>query len=729
MSLRTRLLLSLISVAIFAVLFVAASSLYVLNSVSSKALTANAKNDLTSKLVNTSDAIDTYFQVITSQIKNKAQNEHWIAATENFIPAFSDYSQQRGSVNQNEIKRLSSYYTNDFDNLYQQRNDRPVDNVNALYEALSANTIALQHDFIASSKYEIGNKDGLVRLPNTTRYASVHADFHPLARRFLKDFGYYDIFIVEPDTGHIVYSVFKELDYATSLMTGPYAKTGIGTAFAKANASNEKGAVFFSQLAPYLPSYEAMAGFISTPIYKNDEKVAILIFQIPLDRVNAVLTRNMHWQQQGFGESGETYMVNQDKRLVTESRFFLEDPSGYAEVVGQTMPDVARAVQLANTTVGIQPADTASVNQALSGKNGFAKITDYRGVSVFSAYSTFDLGEYPYALLAEIDEAEALELASSIQTKLLWAICFVALIVLVIAILLAVFLTNKVTQPLNVVGEVCDNLASGTGDLTLQLKPSGIAEIDRLLASFNTFITQVHDIILTIKRDSESLANASEELTAITGETRANVKEQNVQTSRVSKSIDELRESIEGITLTVKINRDQSEEVNHKLSEHLGKTDVAAQKIKELVQLIRESRDTIIALRTEVSEVTGLLEVINAIAEQTNLLALNAAIEAARAGEAGRGFSVVADEVRNLANRSQESTGKISDIIEKMTNSSDKSVDEMESAVSAADQGIELVDTVTEALKNLAIALTENQQLAMVVANATENQTQTSSIV
>jgi methyl-accepting chemotaxis protein len=726
MTLKLRLLLSMSAVALICVLMISITSLVVLVNVSTSELTGAAKNNLTSKLVNTTQAVDTYIETLTSQIRVKSQESAWVKAMENFVPAFNTYSQQRSQLNASEVAELERYYADDFSNLYRARNGNDLSNLASLYIDLSANSKALQYDFIASSTFDIGKKDNLVRLPNSSDYAAIHSDFHPDARRFLQEFGYYDIFLVDAASGDIVYSVFKELDFATNIKHGPYAKSGIGEAYSLAMAAKNTGDVFFSALESYLPSYDATAGFLSSPIFDGERVIGVLIFQIPLDRVNTVLTRNSDWIKQGFGLSGETYMVGDNKKLITESRFFLEDPSAYYKALEIHTPEIVAQVKGAGTSVGVQPVDSPSVISALAGESGFNEVVDYRDVPVFSAYAPIQIGDYTYAVLAEMDVEEALTLASKIQSSLLYTVIIVGVVVLIIALALSVYLIVRITKPLNFVGRMCEDLSSGTGDLTIRLRKCGVPEIDRLLMSFNTFIIQVHEIVSTLKENSHALASSSEELSAITVESQRNASEQRSQTETVTHSVDELAQSIASISDTVAINLEQSETAKVTLNGNLEKTDIAAENIRNLVVLIKRSSDVITSLRQEVSQVTDFLEVITSIAAQTNLLALNAAIEAARAGDSGRGFSVVADEVRSLATRSQENTEKISLIVDKMTKSSDDSVNAMNEAVTAADTGIDLVDTVTEALSNLARSLEDNQELANTVAQATTQQTQAS---
>lgn len=169
----------------------------------------------------------------------------------------------------------------------------------------------------------------------------------------------------------------------------------------------------------------------------------------------------------------------------------------------------------------------------------------------------------------------------------------------------------------------------------------------------------------------------------------------------------------------------QNLKAQESLNENMQRADLAAENIKLLVKLINDSSTVISGLKTEVNQITSFLNVITSIADQTNLLALNAAIEAARAGDAGRGFSVVADEVRALANRSQQSTIEISKLVEVMNLSATKSVNSMERATAAADGGIHLVDLVTVALDELSASLKQAIELSEVVASATDKQYQT----
>ncbi|MBU3022494.1 methyl-accepting chemotaxis protein [Aestuariibacter sp. A3R04] len=730
MTLKNRLLFAIVTLVSLCVLFLASSASFVAVSQSNQALEEAARHSLRQQNTQTKKAVVSYIEFIEAQMRNFASSSLILNASKAFTTSYASYAQQRASLTAAEASQLTNYYTSAFAETYRERNINRLSDPASLVNNLPDTARKLQFDFIANSSYPLGEKDELLNLNNGTDYASVHEQYHQEIRQFLLDFGYYDIFIAEPETGEIVYSVFKELDYATSLLSGPYARTGIGEAFTLAKAITDSQMVVVSKIAQYLPSYNAMAGFLATPVFsENGDKVAILIFQIPIDRINGVLTHHREWVSSGFGESGETYLVSPDNLLVTESRFFLEDKKGYLAAINDISPSISKQIKGADTSIGLQEVRSLSSVDALTGKEGFRIVEDYRGVEVFSSFSPVKIGEYTYALLAEVDVEEALGPASDLQSTLLISTLIQALFVIAVAIFIALWLANTMVRPLKRLGLACTALASGQGDLTVRLETVSIPEINNVIYPFNQFIGQIHQIVKTIKIDASKLAEASDSLSAIMLQSRSKANEQLDETQVVASSVEELSMSIADVSRSTTHSLSQTESASSSLKENMERAELAAGNIKLLVSLLGESTQVISSLQHEVGQINSLLSDITSIADQTNLLALNAAIEAARAGEAGRGFSVVADEVRALANRSQKSTVEIGQIVEKMNVSSHRSVQEMDKASTAADGGIHLVDLVTTAMNELSNIIEQVQLMADSVASATEEQDATSNSV
>jgi methyl-accepting chemotaxis protein len=728
MSLKMRLIWAIALIVVLTIGLLSFISVNLAVNQSTDSLTAAIEKRLLSQNVQTSEAISEYFHTIESQVRAKAFGAISIEAAQSFIPAFNNYVEERGNISGSEVNRLKSYYDVDFTKQYKKVNSDNLQNASSALSQVSDNGLALQFDFIANSTFELGMKDGLVDLKQNTAYAKSHNKFHPEFKKFLNEFGYYDIFIADAASGNIVYSVFKEVDFATSLKSGPYAKTEIGKVFEAAlNAKPET--VTFSYIAPYLPSYNAFAGFVSAPIYANNKVIAVLIFQMPMGKINSLATHQSKWSERGFGESGETYFVSNSGFLLTESRFFIEDKDNYIKAIAAKYPNEAKEVQIKGTAIGVQPVESLTAQKALAGEKGFKVVKNYRGVEVFSAYSSLKMGDHLIAVLAEVDVDEALRPAKKLASSLVNSALILGIGLLIVAILITLWLAAKLVSPLNQLGKTCDGLASGDGDLTIKIKSVNIPEIDRIIVGFNIFIKQIRDIVIQLKSDADSLASASEELSNITKSSLSKTAQQRDQSFLVATAMKQLTVAVEEVSKSTVHTNSQSLQAQKSLNENMERADMAAGNIKLLVSLIDDSSKVIGSLKNEVNQITSFLNVITSIADQTNLLALNAAIEAARAGEAGRGFSVVADEVRTLATRSQQSTVEISKLVEVMNVSATKSVHAMERATAAADGGIHLVDLVTTALDELSVNLKQVIELSEIVASATEEQHQTTNSV
>ena len=171
-------------------------------------------------------------------------------------------------------------------------------------------TAALQRAYIEENPHPTGEKEKLDAAPSGSSYDAAHAKNHPWFRTFLRERDYYDIFLFDLD-GNLVYSVFKELDYATNLVSDPWKDSDLGNAFRAGRDSNTAASLHFFDFKPYAPSHDAPANFISTPLFDGaGQKVGVLVFQMPIARINAVMTNSA-----GLGTIGETFIVGSDSLM------------------------------------------------------------------------------------------------------------------------------------------------------------------------------------------------------------------------------------------------------------------------------------------------------------------------------------------------------------------------------------------------------------------------------
>jgi methyl-accepting chemotaxis protein len=332
--------------------------------------------------------VESYFSFIENQVLTFSRNAMVVEAME-ALPALFEQADASAGVTEADLRQMrqavEGYYREQFGPVYEERNGE-APRVDDLLAPLDKDSIFLQYQYIAANPNPLGSKEVLDAAPDGTAYSAYHGELHPIVRDYLQRFEYYDIFLVDTESGDIVYSVFKELDYATSLKNGPYAATNFGRAFREANQLKDGDAYVIVDYEPYGPSYEAPASFIASPIFKDGKRLGVALFQMPIDRLNRIMSTRA-----GLGRTGETYIVGPDHLMRSDS--FL-DPEN-------------RSVQASFLNPSKGRVETQAVTSALAGQEGSGIITDYNGNLVLSAFSPLEVAGFQWALIAELDVAEA----------------------------------------------------------------------------------------------------------------------------------------------------------------------------------------------------------------------------------------------------------------------------------------------------------------------------------
>ncbi len=294
----------------------------------------------------------------------------------------------------------------------------------------------LQDLYIHNNPNPLGEKHRLDAADDGSTYSQTHRQYHPWIRKFLEERGYYDVFLFNPD-GDLVYTVFKELDYATNLTTGQWKDTDLGNAFRAARNNPTRGSIAFFDFQPYAPSHDAPASFISTPILdQSNQLMGVLVFQMPVGKINEIMTARA-----GMGESGETYIVGADFLMRSDSRFSEE------------------------STILVRKIDGSTVKAALAGETGVEEILDYRGIAVESAYVPFEFEGAKWAFIAEIDSEEILAPVVALRN----ALAIEAVVVLLIIAFIGTFVARGITRPISRMTEAMAKLAEGDDSVEVDL--------------------------------------------------------------------------------------------------------------------------------------------------------------------------------------------------------------------------------------------------------------------
>lgn len=657
-----------------------------------------------------------YFGFIQSQIQTFSEDGMVVEAMSEFRDSFKSYRTERKLKTEQEIEtmrsELLSYYSGPFAENYRDMNDGKNPPSRQYLNQLDDDSIALQHAYIFSNKNQLGSKHLLDASDDSTRYSSHHEKVHPIIRDYLDKFGYYDIFLVDAETGDIVYSVFKELDYSTSLVNGPYADSNFGEAFRRANASTSRDSVVLVDFARYTPSYEAPASFIASPIYEGDKKIGIAMFQMPVDRILEIMNVRV-----GLGETGETILIGPDYLMRSDSYL---DPEKHSLATSWKYPETGRV-------------DTKATRAAIEkGESGTVVTTDYRGKETLIAYTPVKLGDLTYCLNAKMDTEETFascnEMAASVNSAkaavVRWCLGL-AVIAGALVAGVAFLVSGRVAVPIRTAAAFARQIAEG--NLTSQCEVNGKAEVAELARAMNDMRDNLAGLLGEVVSTSEVLNGSSTDLSETarrlsngandTTERASNVaaaaEEMSINMTNMAAATEQVSGNVNSVASTV-------EEMSSTISEIARNAEKAAGAVASAVTLAEASNQQIDTLGSSAAEIGSVIEVIEDIAEQTNLLALNATIEAARAGDAGKGFAVVATEVKELAKQTADATDDIRARIEAIQESTGVAVESIGRIGSAIKDVKDVSQTIASAVEEQGICMKEVSQNVAQAASAAE---------
>jgi methyl-accepting chemotaxis protein len=748
-SIRQKLLLGTLFLAIIPV--IATSVIVGRESLASgrAAIESQAREALVAQRASKAAQISDYFEALSNQVKVLAAAPEVVgamrelpAAYDNSIVSIVDLPEQRA--------RLAKYYTGDFMQEFEKRNTGRKVDMAGMVADLPDLAMNLQYQYIAANPHPLGSKNNLERANDGTRYSELHGALHPFLRTALRQFGLYDIFLVEPRNGTIVYTVFKELDFATSLVDGPYSRTRLADAFRKSWALDKPGQIALSEFGEYLPSYNDQAAFLGTPVFDGGKKIGVLVVQVPIDKINSIMTHEGQWKERGLGDSGETYLVSAaDGTPRSVARQAVEDIDAYARSVEAAgfARGVANAVKAKATSIGLVPIKTRATAEVFE-KNaaGFGVYPNYAKVPVLGAYAPLTIHGLRWAIVAEIQADEAFRPVGVVREKVVIWSAGIAVVLLGLGLAIAFGLLRSVTRPITKLQDTVTSIAAG--DFTARSQLGGDDEFGQLSRAFDNLLDDRVARLAEAERENEDLNNSvvqllqavaqlsNKDLTAkapVTANVIGTVSDSiNLLAHETGRVLSEVTSIAAQVKLSTERVKRQAESVNataaaersdvERASENLANANKVMTQVAELAaasnraaeqattstitalsavnetvkgmegirESIAEAEKRIKRLGERSQEITGIVNLINTIAERTHVLALNASMQAAAAGDAGRGFAVVAEEVQRLAESSRQATQQIAQLVNNIQIETADTINTVNKTISQVVAGSEL---------------------------------------
>jgi class 3 adenylate cyclase len=453
-SVKSRYLLMLFSIAILCILVIGYTAWF--NAYN--ALTQSSYNQLMSIRAARAQQIEHFFKDKEAHLRILSENLMYIDALEEFSAAYDLLTLYKQAPDDKQLNELKSFYKEKF---YPKLNaDMAKQKALQQFYPKSGTAEYLQYHYIVKNDDDFDEKRLLVQAQDQSYYSEVHARFHPPLRLLVEQAGLHDLFLIDKKQ-NVVYSVVKEVDFSTNLLSGPYEQSNLAKVVRIVMEDPVRSRVIVQDFKSYDASFMVPAIFMAVPVFnRQNNYIGIIAIQLRINQINSIMTRDQQWEQDGLGKSGEVYLVGSDFTMRSDSRFLLEDAEGYLETLekAEVAEELLQRIKSLNTSILNQQVKTATAHSALvDGKTGNEIVQDYRGIDVLSAYAPLNINNLRWIILAEKKLAEVNKPIVDLQYAMITATVILVLITGVLSLIFA----SRFLQPIYEITQIATQFLAG----------------------------------------------------------------------------------------------------------------------------------------------------------------------------------------------------------------------------------------------------------------------------
>jgi class 3 adenylate cyclase len=496
-SIRYKLLSLLLLLAVIT-LAVTGTIAYVKNL---SALKENVFNQLTGVTRSKRSQIESYYQTIHNHVETLSDDRMFIDAMRQFRDAYRKLDKTPLQASTLDAVR-EDYRDNFYPEMQKLKMARPDFQA---YLPVTPAAIQLQYLYIVKNHRPKDHRNELIDPGDGSEYSTVHQRYQVAFRSIVKKFRYYDLYLIDSETGRQVYDVAKDRDFATSLWDGPYRDSNLAKVVRQCQATNNPDDVFFSDFEPYEASRGEPTQYVASPIFDGDERLGVLAFQLSISAIDKVLTGDRGWVREGLGQTGESLIVGSDHLARSDARKYLEDPEGYlATQRAEGVPEeTVNRIRTFKTTILQMRVDYPSVDLALKGEQGTRIGFDEKGIGTsLVSFTPLQIEGLHWALVARMTSNEAFRPVREMG----WVFSWWGVGLLLLTLLAAWLMTRQILRPVNALVEAARKVASG--DLTAQVEWKWKDELGVLSDTFNSMTKSIREkteLIEQKNRENEAL--------------------------------------------------------------------------------------------------------------------------------------------------------------------------------------------------------------------------------